>query len=91
MTQDQLDIFHDNIPAYALGALDADDARDQITALSVLGNANNALRLLKGSNFHSPTSLPRGITINLYFSLSMPRRSLSIKVNNHFADCSRIL
>ena len=27
MTQDQLDIFHDNIPAYALGALDAEDAR----------------------------------------------------------------
>ena len=27
MTQDQLDIFRDNIPAYALGALDAEDAR----------------------------------------------------------------
>ena len=27
MTQDQLDILHDNIPAYVLGALDAEDAR----------------------------------------------------------------
>lgn len=27
MTQDQLDIFRDNIPAYALGALDAEDSR----------------------------------------------------------------
>ncbi|HQX02311.1 MAG TPA: zf-HC2 domain-containing protein, partial [Anaerolineales bacterium] len=26
MTQDQLDIFRDNIPAYGLGALDAEDA-----------------------------------------------------------------